>query len=327
MVDWVICDGSDHHRLGWSGGHRLLLLIAAAALVAVVFATGLFDTLGVIALAVAASAVLVVGISRSLDADRLVLNRFGWRKSISLREVVRLDRHLYRGNLSLRLRRKDGKLAGSVPITGLAYRLEGAAALHLLHHLDRPDVSWGPGTWETLVGRAPADSSVRLAHAPEGAELPAKAIPLRAKLFLYVPVGAALVLLFVLTSVQWLNYLESRRIQNGPEALATLQREWQTQYSDRGGTHHTTHFQVSFLSTTNQSINAVVDARGRYNQLPPGDRFQIRYDPGRPTRAELPGAPMHSLGEALVLTVLAMLLLFGSGIAVRAVRRSRPAAV
>jgi hypothetical protein len=115
---------------------------------------------------------------------------------------------------------------------------------------------------------------------------------------------AGTLVLLVVTPLNWLKYAESQRIQHGPEVIATLRSESVSNAdSSRGVQRYTTRFQVAFTTVTGQPVRTVVGVHG-YRLLPIGDRFAIRYDPGAPSHAEVPGAPMHALGAAITLTVL-----------------------
>ena len=105
---------------------------------------------------------------------------------------------------------------------------------------------------------------------------------------------------------------------------ARLQSESITETSGRTGTHHTTHFLVTFTTLTGEQVATQVDAHGRYQELPPGSIFQVRYDPASPRHAELPGAPMDSLASALIITIIAVVgVLTGVSIARGVVRNRR----
>jgi len=300
---WPPCDGTDRHDLGLTGRSRLLLLAGAAGLNAAFLALGVFDQLLVFALGIDLGAVLVAGISTSLDGDSLVANRFGWHRTWPLLSITRVQRYSNRGAVSLHFWDAEGHRAGSAPMSALGYRLQPAAAYHLHHYLDRPGVLWAPGAWKTLTdalpGRPPAPPAGMVVEAgpPSGTK---KALSAFWVVALFVGFG----ILLVLTPLRWRDYSESRRIQRGPETVAALSREWQTEYSGRSGTHHTTHFQVSFTTDAGQPVDTVVDAHGKWSQLNPGDRLHVRYDPGSPKHAELPNAPMNTLISVLLPTGL-----------------------
>ncbi|HWF24822.1 MAG TPA: hypothetical protein VG275_05215 [Solirubrobacteraceae bacterium] len=59
---------------------------------------------------------------------------------------------------------------------------------------------------------------------------------------------------------------------------------------------------MAFITATGVPVNTVVDANGEYKLLPAGERFGIRYDPGSPTHAQLPGAPTRTLTSTLLIT-------------------------
>ena len=275
--------------------------------------------------------VIVAGMSTSVVGDELRINRFGWRRRIRFASVRRVERYEYRSAVSLRLWDAGDERLPSIPISGLAYRISPTAAAHVLRYLDQPDVSWGPGAWDTLRQRAGSSATYPTADdaAPSGRQVSGKPMSGWAKAGLYfsgVMSVVAVVVLIVLVPVTWRGYLESQRIQHGPSALATLQQERTTETSDRSGTHHTTHCLVNFTTQAGQQVTTTVDAHGRYRVLDPGFRFAVRYDPGSPRRAELPGRPMNSLATAVFVTVfagVALVTLVSIGTVVLRARRRR----
>ena len=114
-------------------------------------------------------------------------------------------------------------------------------------------------------------------------------------------------ILIVATVIEWPQYRESQRIQHGPEVLANVDREWVTTSHDRTGTWHTTHFQVTFNTIDGRPVSTTVDAGGVYRTLQTGQQLQIRYDPGDPSRAELPSKPRHTIAVIYYLLGLTLL--------------------
>jgi hypothetical protein len=127
----------------------------------------------------------------------------------------------------------------------------------------------------------------------------------------------------VVTPISWSDYRLSQRIQHGPEVVGTLHSEWVTSTSDRTGTHHTTHFDVAFFAgSSNRPIETQVSAPGQYYSEPTGSPIAIRYDPADPREAELPGHPNHTLGAAVLVTVLTPLPLVLAFVLARRVSRA-----
>src|SRR4051794_17518824 len=170
------CDGTDRHPLGWSGGTRAAALAGAIAVVVLVARVQRLGGFVPLAWGVLLGVVLVAGMSTSVAGDQLRVNRFGWRRRIRLASVSRVQRYEYRSAVSLRLWDAGDDRLPSIPISGLAYRISPAAAAHVLRYLDQPDVSWGPGAWDTLrdkAGGAPTGMTTA-EPAPRGRLLPSK---------------------------------------------------------------------------------------------------------------------------------------------------------
>jgi hypothetical protein len=143
----------------------------------------------------------------------------------------------------------------------------------------------------------------------------------------------------VVSGMAWSGYEESARIQKGPTALATLEREWITSYSGRSGTHHTTHFRVRFnplecfasgaargggpFCRYAAPVETTVNAHGVYDMLPPGRQFHVRYDAASPTHSELPGRPMNTRTTAIAVTVMTVVVLCILAVTWLTTRRSR----
>jgi len=343
-----LCDGTDRHALGWSGRVRAAVLGGGIGLVVLLALTGQLGHFGAVAIGLLLGASLGAGMSTSVSGDQVLVNRFGYRRRVPLVSVRRVERYQYRSNVSLRLRDADGQRLATLPMSALGYRLSNAAARHLLKYLDRPDVVWQPGAWQTLSdvagmqssgtdqqpsGARPDEHVLSAPYAgPRGRWITGKPSSGWGKVALYVSglaVLAAVVFLMALVPLTWRGYQESQRIQHGPVAIATLQTETVTSTSGRNGTHHTTHFSVSFTTQTGEPVTTVVNAHGKYNVLPAGDRFPIRYDPHSPSRAELPGAPDSTLSSAVIVTVIAGFVLVtvgGFGRRISRIRRVRGAA-
>lgn len=332
-----LCDGTDRHVLGWSGRTRLAVLGGGVALVVLLALIGQFAHFGIVAVTFLAALALGAGMSTTVWGDQVLVNRFGSRSQVPLASVSRVRRYSYRGNVSLRLLHGDGEKLASLPVAALGYRMPTAAARHLLRYLDRPDVVWEPGAWETLSDIAGAGVSspgaddahvLAMTHSgPRGSRIVGKPLTGWSKAVAYLAVVAAVaafVFLLVLVPLTWRNYQESQRIQHGPEVVATLRSEDITSTSGRSGTHYTTHFHVAFTTQTGEPISTVVNAHGHYDELPPGYPLSIRYDPRSPSHAELPGAPDTSLTDAVFLTVIGGVALatIGGG-ALRAARVRR----
>lgn len=316
------CDGTDRHLLGISPRARIIFVGVTVGLLALVVAIGQFDHLGVYAVGFLIGALLAAGFSLTLDGGDLVANRLGAKKIVPLSSVVRAERYSYRGSVSLRLWSQGGKRAPSIPVAARFFRLDPVAAGHVRKYLDRPDVTWGPGAWEALAGACglpeaagspgwPSAISAEESH-PKGVEVPAKPRSRWARVgvwFTLAAIGIGALVLVIVAPVTWSQYLESQRIQHGPETSAVLRQEWISSYSDRYGTHHTTHFMVAFDTANQQLVTTQIDAPGSWTTEPVGARFAIRYDPSSPQHAELPGAPAHSLGTAVTTTVIGALCL------------------
>ena len=317
------CDGTDTHVLGWSGRLRAALLVIGVALVWLVSTTRQLSGFEPLAWGLLLGVALAAGMSTSVVGDELRVNRFGWRRRIRFASVSRVERYEYRSSVSLRLWDAGDDRLPSIPISGLGYRISPAAAAHALRYLDQPDVGWAPSAWATLRNAAgsaqphptSADPGSDIDHsayvevpAPRGRLVSGKPLGGWAKLGVYFSVvmsAIAVVVLIVLVPVTWRGYLESQRVQHGPSASATLLGENITETSGRSGTHHTTHFLVTFTTEAGQQVTTTVKAHGRYGELTPGFHFLIRYDPRSPRHAELPGRPMNSLTTALLVTILA----------------------
>ena len=343
-----LCDGTDRHVLGWSGRVRAAVLGGGIGLVVLLALTGQFAHFGAVGIGLLLGASLGAGMSTSVSGDQVLVSRFGYRRRVSLASVRRVERYQYRSNVSLRLRDVAGERLATLPMSAPGYRLTTAAARHLLKYLDRPDVVWQPRAWQTLSdvagtvpsaaeqqpsGAQPEEHVISAPHpGPRGRWITSKPASGWAKVALYgsvLAIFAFVVFIIVLVPLSWRDYLESRRIQHGPEVVATLHNESITSSSDRYGTHHTTHFAVSFTTLTGESVTTVVKAHGQYNQLPEGYRFPIRYDPDSPRHAELPRAPDSSLSSAVILSVIAafaVVTVGGFGRRIIRIRRIRGAA-
>ena len=333
------CDGLDRHVLSMSRKAKAVLAGVAVAVLALTVGIGQFDHFGVYGVGLILGAVIASGYSLRVDGDALVAWRYGSSRRVALGSIVRLERYSYRGSVSLRTWKTDGHRGPSIPVSGRLFHLDPGAAGHLLRYLDRPEVTWGPGAWQLLSAgsdRSPATAPPGWPPAPEaepcppkGTEAPAKAPSRWARVGLWSSLGAiavGTVVLLVVAPVSWAQYMESQRIQHGPQVNAALRSEWITQYSDRSGTHHTTHFDVAFLTLAHRMVLTEVDARGSWTMERAGSLFPIRYDPGAPMHAELPGAPDHTLASAIVPTVTAALMgavALSTGLGIRRARRRR----
>ena len=131
------------------------------------------------------------------------------------------------------------------------------------------------------------------------------------------------IFMVVLVPTVWGDYFLSQRVQNGPEALATLQTEWVTSTSGRTGTQYTTHFDVSFLTRDGHEESTEVVAPGILQTLAPGRTLWVRYDPSNPTSAEIPGLPNHTLDGALLVSGAAFLVWLTAALMVRSMVRAR----
>lgn len=330
------CEGTDSHTLSMSRKAKGVFGAVAVSLLAVIVAAGQFDHFGVYGVGLLLGAGLAAGYSLRVDRDCLVSWRYGSSKCTSLGSIVRLERYSYRGSVSLRTWRTDGHRGPAIPVSSRFLHLDPVTAGHLLRYLDRPEVTWGPGAWELLSGSAgpaaagsPGWPSAPEPSRPKGLEAPVKARSRWAWVgiwFSLVAVVVGTVVLVVVAPVSWVQYMESQRIQHGPQVTAALRSEWITEYSDRSGTHHTTHFDVAFLTTEHQLVLTEIDAPGSWTMERAGSLFPIRYDPSSPKHAELPNAPNHSLASAVVPSVAAALmcgLVVSGGLGYRRVRRRR----
>jgi hypothetical protein len=333
------CTGNDEHLLGWSGETRLLLAAAAGVATLLIAFTGAFGQLGALVVGLDLGVVLACATSRHVVADHLVTSWFGRQRITALRDIDRARRYSYRGSISLQLYPRGGRRV-SVPVKFLGFRLDPVAAGHLLHWLNRPDVAWEPGAWDLLA--EPAGVTGEAPTRPEGAEVPPRRLGRWFKVSLGLSLAAAvagLVALPVISGLAWRGYEESARIQKGPTALATLEREWTTSYSDRSGTHHTTHFRVRFnplqcfasgaargagpYCRYATPIETTVNAHGVYDILPAGDRLHVRYDAASPTHAELPGRRMNTRTTAVAVTVITVVVIGVMVVTWLTTRRSR----
>ena len=319
------CTGNDEHRLGWSGETRLLLVAAAGVATLLIAFVGAFGQLGTLVGGLDFGVVLACATSRHVVADHIVTSWFGRQRITALRDVERASRYSYRGTLSLYLYPRGGRRV-SVPVKFLGFRIDPLAAGHLLHWLDRPDVAWEPGAWALLA--EPAGVAGAAPARPQGAALPPRRPGRWLKVSLALSVAAVvgcLVALPVVSGLAWSSYEESARIQKGPTALATLEREWITSYSSRSGTHHTTHFRVRFnplecfatgaahgggsYCRYGAPVETTVNSHGVYDILPVGDHVHVRYDAASPTHAELPGRAMTTRTTAVAITVITVVVI------------------
>jgi hypothetical protein len=317
------CNGRDRHVFGMSGRAHLVFAVVAVAVLAFVVALNQFANLGVYAIGLLVGAVLVSGYSITVDGPDLVQRRFGLAKRVPLGSITRVALYRHRGSTSLRLWMPDGTRAPSILISGRYFRLDPAAAGHLCKWLDRSDVSWGPGAWQLVASQAAtptsgsadaggtSDPALRDHSAPRPrgrivAARPPSRWARALRWFSMASLAIAGITLLILTPVTWSNYFESQRIQHGPEVVATLRSEWITSTSDRTGTHYTTHFAVTFDTTDHHFVTTTISAHGSYELEHLGYRMTIRYDPGAPQDAELPGAPNNTITSALVVTAVAV---------------------
>jgi hypothetical protein len=330
------CDGADRHNLGVSAKSKAIFGAVAVLFLALIIASRQFAHFGAWGVGLLVAALLTASYRVSLDGPDVVLSRAGAKKAVPLDSVVRVERYRYRGATSLRMWKADGKRAPSIPVSARFYRLDPAAASHLLRYLDRRDVRWGPGAWELLSAGSPPRpapgapgfpaTTPAEPSQPQGIEVPAKPPSRWARVgvwMCFASLGIGSLVLLVVAPVTWSQYIESQRIQHGPQALAVLQREWITAYSDRYGTHHTTHFDVAFDTTGQQLIVTEIHAPGSWTMEPAGDRLVVRYDPSAPQHAELPGAPEHSIVAAITTTVVGALCAVMFGAMVYVMRRAR----
>ena len=320
------CDGTDRHLLGMSTRAKVTVVGVTLAIMLVVIALRQFPHLGVYAIGLLLGAVLSAGYSVKVDGDTLVVRGLG-TKRVDLSSVNRVELYTYRGATSLRLWRFDGKRVGSLPTSSRFARLSPPAAAHLRRWLDRPDVTWGPGAWEVLIyagvsgalspgpvvtsPRQPDGTQRTSASGPRGKQIAAKPRSRWSKAlgwFSVAAFGIGTIVLVVLAPIMWSNYMESQRIQHGPEVSAIVHAQWTTNYSDRSGTHYDTHFDMTFHTLGGEQVATEVSVHGTYPAVPEGDRLFIRYDPGDPNKAELPDAPNNTFGPALVITIVAITL-------------------
>jgi hypothetical protein len=87
---------------------------------------------------------------------------------------------------------------------------------------------------------------------------------------------------------------------------ATLHYGW---VRDNSNGAHTTFFAVSFPASSGRLIETTFSAPGIWSPLNPGASMPIRYDPGDPQDAAIPGEQSGSLSEAVMLTVTTCSLL------------------
>lgn len=319
------CTGNDEHLLGWSGETRLLLVATAGTATLLIALTGAFGQLGALVVGLDLGVVLACATSRHVVADHVVTSWFGRQRIAALSDIERARRYSYRGTLSLYLYPRSGRRV-SVPVKFLGFRIDPVAAGHLLHWLNRPDVAWEPGAWELLA--EPAGVTGAPPARPQGAALAPRRLGRWWKVSLglsLAAVAACVVVLPVVSGLAWSGYEESARIQKGPTALATLEREWVTSYSSRSGTHHTTHFRVHFnplqcfangaahgggsYCRYGAPVDTTVNAHGVYDILPAGTHLHVRYDAASPTHAELPGRAMTTRTTAIATSVITVVVI------------------
>jgi hypothetical protein len=338
-VDVTTCTGDDEHLLAWSGGTRLLLVSAAGLATLLVALARAFGGFGPLVAGLDLAVLLSCASSRHVVADNVVSSWFGKRRTIPLRGVERVSRYSYRGALSLYLYPRNGRRV-STPVKSLGFKIDPAAAEHLLHWLNRPGVTWEPGAWDLLA--EPASATGCAPERPQGAAGTPQSVGRRSKLAVSLSLMGfvvCLVTLPVVSGLAWRGYEQSARIQRGPTVVATLEREWITAYSSRSGTHHTTHFRVRFnplecfasgaargggsYCRYAPPVEATANAHGVYEILPAGDRLRVRYDPTSPTHAELPGRPMNTRSTAITLSAITVVVIGIMVVSRRATRRAR----
>ena len=316
------CDGADRHNLSMSWGLRVGLIFGTGVFVAIVAVAGQFAHFGALAGGLCLGAWLSAGYSISLRGDSIVLHRYGTKKVVPLNQVTEVQLYRYQNSTSLRFFDRTGKRIAWVGVRALARHPE--AATHLRHWLDRPEVAWGPGTWAfvapgpdvgSLSASATGDVTSPDSHqlkSPLGRIVRARPQSKWARGALWVSLISLVVValtMLVIVPVTWSDYALSQRIQHGPETLAKVRSEWVTSSTDRYGTHHTTHLDVSFYDPlTGRTISTQVEAPGEFSMVPAGGVVQVRYDPSNPANAELPGYPNHTLWLSIVLTGVALLL-------------------
>ncbi len=330
------CDGTDSHSLAISGRVRLGLVIGGSALFALVIAVGQISRFGAVAGGLCLGAILSAGYSARVRGGTLVFWRYGTTRVVQLGDVVEVQLYRYRNATSLRFFDRSGKRVGWVSARILARRPDAAA--HLRHWLDRPDVAWGPGTWALV---APDGGLGIHSPAPVEAHQPAGASGLKvprgrrvggrprskwSRFALWFSAACVLfgtVVLTVMVPVTWSDYALSQRIQHGTKVIGELRSEWVTSTTDRSGTHHTTHFDVTFTDSTQAQVTAQIEAHGLYGQWPAGHPILVVYNPSDPAQAELPGHPNHTFVSALVVSAVTVVLWLMSVVYARSWRRVR----
>lgn len=315
------CDGTDSHSLAISGRVRLGLVVGGSVVFALVIAVGQIARFGALAGGLCLGAVLSAGYSARVRGGALVFWRYGTTKVVQLNDVVEVQLYRYRNSTSLRLYDRTGKRVGWVSARTLARNPKAAA--HLRHWLDRPDVAWGPGTWAFVApdGDLGAHGSQPVeAHEPAGA--PGFKVPRGRRVagrpqskwtrfalwFSAACVLFATVILTVMVPVTWSDYTLSQRIQHGTKVIGELRSEWVTSSTDRYGTHHTTHFTVTFTDSAQAQVTTQIEAHGLYEPWPAGHPILVVYNPSDPAQAELPGHPNHSFHSALAISAVTVLL-------------------
>ena len=327
------CDGRDGHLLSASLRRRASLAILASAILALVIGLGQFAHFGVYAITVCLIFWITAGYSMSVEGDTIVVRRFGFTRRVRLSEITGVERYQYRNATSLRLIDRSGK---RVSVSARVLGQDPVAAGHLRHWLDRPDVEWGLGAWALVTpddGLSGATTTTSQSAGSAGSGGGPKGVLVRARpqskwvrgmaIFSLVVFALGAIFMVVLVPTVWGDYFLSQRIQNGPEALATLHTEWVTSTSGRTGTQYTTHFDVSFLTRNGHEESTEVIASGLLQTLAPGRTLWVRYDPSNPTNAELPGHPNHSPSGALLVSGAALLVWLVAALMVRSVMKTR----
>jgi hypothetical protein len=129
------------------------------------------------------------------------------------------------------------------------------------------------------------------------------------------------VVLAVACALSWVQVHRDAVVQHGPHVVAQVDSTRVTSHSSRSGRVWTTHYRVRF-AVAGRTIATTVRASG--DDPCACASTLVAYDPGKPTQAELVGAPLGSRTGALLLTAFTVALLGVNLVVIRLLRRLRP---